>query len=512
MNIAELVRYWARWRPGHTAVITDDVRTSWAEFDARSDAIARGLRAAGVSKGDRVGMHLDNRIEAPLLTIACLKLGAILVPLNFKLTGGEILPLLEDADCKIVVSQARYLPQLELAAARLPFAIYSIDGRDVPAFSTLSVDMGSAPTEAVGLGDPGFICYTSGTTGRQKGALLTHGGAMYPGFAKNIAEGLSWRDSIMVAVPFVFTGAIISCFIQFAVNAGGTMVLESDFDIDRYLGVIEKHRVSAATTVPVVWERLMRSPGFAAADLSSMVSAAAGGAPVSIDLIEAYRAKGVSLIQSYGLTEASGLAATMHGEDAMAHIGWAGRPIMGSAMKIGDADGRALEPGEVGEIMVRGPHVMREYWRNPEATAATIVDGWLRTGDTGTMDEDGFVKIVDRSKDMIISGGINVYPAEIEKILAANPHIGELAVIGVPDSEWGEVPMIVASGARDRVAAMTAFECDGAAGLAPFKRPRRVVFIDDPLPRTLSGKVSKPSLRGRFPAVPPEAGILFGKR
>lgn len=511
MNIAELVRYWARWRPDHTAIITDDVKTSWAELDSRSDAIARGLRAAGVSKGDRVGMHLDNRIEAPLLTIACLKLGAIIVPLNFKLTPNELLPLLEDADCRVVISQSRYLAQLEVAAAKLPFAIYSVDGSDVRAFSALSIDGGPAPQEAIALSDPGFICYTSGTTGRQKGALLTHGSAMYPGFAKNLAEGLTWRDSIMVAVPFVFTGAIISCFIQLAVNAGGTMVLESDFDIDRYLDVIQKHRVSAATTVPVVWERLMRSPGFERADLSSMKSAAAGGAPVSIDLIEAYRAKGISLIQSYGLTEASGLAATMHGEDAIKHIGWAGRPIVGSDVQIGDEDGRALGSGEIGEIMVRGPHIMREYWRNPEATSATIVDGWLRTGDTGTMNTEGFVKIVDRSKDMIISGGINVYPAEIEKILAANPHVTELAVIGVPDSDWGEVPMIVASGVGNHAEAIAAFEREGGAQLAPFKRPRRVVFIDDPLPRTLSGKVSKPSLRGRFPAVPESAKPLFGK-
>ena len=179
MNIAELVRYWARWRPEHTAVITDDVRTSWAEFDARSDAIARGLRAAGVVKGDRLGMHLDNRIEAPLLTVACLKLGAMIVPLNFKLTGSEILPLLEDADCKLVVSQAKYLDRLDLAASKLPFTIYSLDGSDVRSFSSLLIDTGAAPTEAIALTDPGFLCYTSGTTGRQKGALLTHGGAMY---------------------------------------------------------------------------------------------------------------------------------------------------------------------------------------------------------------------------------------------------------------------------------------------------------------------------------------------
>ncbi len=509
MNIAELVRYWARWRPGHSAIIHDDVHMSWAELDARSDAIARGLRAAGVGKGDRVGLLLTNRVEAPLVTIATLKLGAIFVPLNFRLTGPELVPLLEDADCTLVVTEAAHLAQLEAANRTLPFAVYVLGSGDALPFADLEVEHGPAPQEVIALTDPGFICYTSGTTGQQKGALLTHGGAMYPGMAKNIAEGLTWRDKIMVAVPYVFTGALISCFIQFTVNAGGTMVLESDFDIDRYLRVIEKHRVSVATTVPVIWERLMRSPDFERADLSSMISAAAGGAPVSIDLIEAYKAKGIAMIQSYGLTEASGLVGTMHSEDAMRRIGWAGRAIMGTEFRIGDRDGHTLPLGETGEIMVKGPHVMQGYWRKPEVTAETIVDGWLRTGDVGMMDEEGFIKIMDRAKDMLISGGINVYPAEIEKALAGVPGFRELAVIGVPDSDWGEVPMIVASGVSDEAGLARAIEAEGAEALAKFKRPKSIVILEEALPRTLSGKVSKPALRKMFPQVPDQALRLF---
>ncbi len=509
MNIAELVRYWARWRPDHPAVIHNDSITSWAELDARSDAIARGLSAAGVGKGDRVGLLMSNRLEAPLVTVACLKLGAIFVPLNFRLTGIELLPLLEDADCAVVVTEAKHLAQLELASQTLRFKIYATDTNDVAAFSNLVVDAGARPMESIGLTDPAFICYTSGTTGRQKGALLTHGSAMYPGMAKNLAEGLTWRDSIMVAVPFVFTGAVISCFVQLAINAGGTMVLESDFDIDRYLHVIQKYRVSAATTVPVIWERLMRSPDFEAADISCMISAASGGAPVSIELIEAYKRKGISMIQSYGLTEASGLVATMHSEDAMKRIGWAGRAIVGTEIRIGDGDGQELPFGETGEIMVRGPHVMQGYWRKPDITAETIVDGWLRTGDLGIMDEERFIRIVDRSKDMLISGGINVYPAEIEKALAGVPGLAELAVIGVPDADWGEVPMIVAHPNGDTAGAIAAIESEGSASLAKFKRPKHIVFIDKPLPRTLSGKVSKPTLRQQFPHVPEGAQRLF---
>lgn len=512
MNLAELVRYWARWRPGHTAIIHKDGEVSWGELDARSDAIARGLRAQGVVKGDRVGMLMNNRIEAPLLVVACLKLGALLVPLNFRLTAVELLPLLEDAECKVVVTEASIASLLEPSAKSMDFTIFATEGRDVRSFDDLVVESGGVPHTDLALTDDAFICYTSGTTGRQKGALLTHGSAMYPGMAKNLAEGLNWRDRILVAVPFVFTGGIISCFIQLTVNAGGSMVLESDFDVERYLEVIERHRVSALTTVPVIWERLLRSPRFGSADLSSIVSAAAGGAPVSLDLIEAYRDKGISMIQSYGLTEASGLVGTMHSEDAIEHIGWAGRAIMGTEIRIGDTDGQTLPLGETGEIMVKGPHVMREYWRKPDITADTIVDGWLRTGDVGLMDGDGFLKLVDRSKDMLISGGINVYPAEIERALAGVEGVTEMAVIGVPDATWGEVPMVVAQACGDKESVIAGIEAIGGEALAKFKRPKSIVFIDEPLPRTLSGKVSKPSLRSNFPAVPESARPLFGTK
>ncbi|MDE2436875.1 MAG: AMP-binding protein [Sphingomonadales bacterium] len=511
MNIATLVRYWATWRPDHPAIIHNETRLSWRALDQRSDALARGLRAAGVGKGDRLGGLLTNRIELPLLIIATLKLGAIFVPLNFRLTGVELLPLLEDAECRLVVTEAAHLAQLEPASRSLSFAIHALDCNDARPYDDLVIADGPVPTEEIAATDPAFICYTSGTTGQQKGALLTHLSAIYPGMAKNIAEGLTWRDSIMVAVPLVFTGAVISCFIQFTVNAGGTMVLESDFNIDRYLGVIERHRVSAATTVPVVWERLARSPEFARTDISSMISAACGGAPVSLDLIETYRRKGISLIQSYGLTEASGLVATMHGEDAMHHIGWAGRAIMGTEIRIADHDLNTVPLGETGEILVKGPHVMQGYWRKPEATAQTIVDGWLRTGDLGMMNAEGFVRIVDRSKDMLISGGINVYPAEIENALAGVEGLADYAVIGVPDAEWGEVPMLVAANGGDHAALCEAIERVGRPALARFKQPKHLVLLGEALPRTLSGKISKPALRQRFPKVPEGALRLFAR-
>jgi acyl-CoA synthetase (AMP-forming)/AMP-acid ligase II len=289
---------------------------------------------------------------------------------------------------------------------------------------------------------------------------------------------------------------------QLTVYAGGTMVLERNFDPDRILELVERHGVSVMTTVPVVWERMARSPEFADRDLSTLTSAAVGGAPVPLDLLELYRQRGVSLIQVYGLTEASGLVSALRVEDAPAHPRSAGQAIMGTTVRIGtDQDGPA-EPGHVGEVLVRGANVMKEYWEQPEATAATIRDGWLCSGDLGVMDADGFITIVDRTKDMLISGGINVYPAEIERALAGVPGVVDLAVIGIRDQEWGQVPLLLLHTDGDPATPLQAIGAVAQRELAGFKRPRFAVVCERPLPRTLSGKISKPELRQRYPVLP----------
>ena len=210
------------------------------------------------------------------------------------------------------------------------------------------------------------------------------------------------------------------------------------------------------------------------------------------------------------MTESSGLAATIRPEDAVDRVGFAGLPIAGTQIRIGAEDRTTLAPGEVGEILIRGPHVMRGYWNKPDATAATIVDGWLASGDRGLQDEQGFLKVVDRTKDMLISGGINVYPAEIERTLSGVHGIVDLAVIGVPDEKWGEVPMIVLHGTRDPGAILSDIEAIGRTQLAGFKRPKYAVVCDEPLPRTFSGKLAKPTLRERYPHPPTDAVSLFG--
>jgi fatty-acyl-CoA synthase len=509
MNLADLVRYWGRWRPEHPAIIFGDQTVSWRELDAVSDAVARGLTAEGVGQGDRVGILMGNRPEVAFVALATLKLGAVCVPLNFRLTAIELAPLVEDAGCRAVVTETAFAPLLEIAAKTVDFETYSVDGTDVRPYTSLVLEVGSPPEVLIELDDPAFICYTSGTTGVQKGAVLTHRSVLHPAQAKALAEGLTWRDRMLVAVPMVFTGAIISCFMQVTVYLGATLVLEADFNPDRYLEVIERQRVTAWTSVPVVWERVAQSPGFATRDLSSLVSANVGGAPVRLDLIETFRERGIPLIQVYGMTESSGLAATIRPDDAVDRVGFAGLPIVGTQIRIGAEDRSTLPPGEIGEILIRGPHVMRGYWNRPEATADTIVDGWLASGDRGLQDDQGFLKVVDRTKDMLISGGINVYPAEIERALAGVDGIVDLAVIGVPDAKWGEVPMIVVHGTREPEGVLADIEAIGRSQLAGFKRPKYAVVSDEPLPRTFSGKLAKPVLRQRYPAAPPDAIPIF---
>lgn len=507
MNLAELVRFWGHWRPEHTALVSADREYGWAELDATSDAVAAGMAARGVRQGDRVGALLGNRAELVHTILATLKLGAVSVPLNVRLTAGELAPLVRDADCRLVVTEESLAPALELVDGP---DVVCVGGTDLPPWSALLEAGPTPPPVEISDADPAFLCYTSGTTGLQKGAVLTHRSVIAPGEAKVVAEGLTWRDRMLVAVPLVYTGAVISCFMQFTVYAGGTMVLERDFDPDRYLDMIERHRISALTTVPVLYERMATLPDFGSRDLSSLVSAAVGGAPVRLDLLETYRARGVSLIQVYGMTEASGLVSALRTEDASAYPGYAGKALRGTTIRIGGADPQdTAAAGEVGEILVRGPHVMREYWRKPDATAATMLPGgWLRSGDLGSMDDRGYLKVVDRTKDMLISGGINVYPAEIERALAGVEGVGELAVIGVPDERWGEVPMVLVSCAGDPAPVLDRLADTAQRDLAGFKRPRYAVVRTEPLPRTFSAKVAKPELRKAYPTVPADAVAL----
>ncbi|MGV9743717.1 class I adenylate-forming enzyme family protein [Rhodococcus zopfii] len=503
MNLADLTRFWGKTRSQQQAIVFRDTAQTWAEVDAITDALARGLAARGVRKGDRVAVMMLNRPELAHVILATLKLGAISVPLNFRLTAKELAPMVVDSAPRVVIVEDDFAPLLEVAAEQMEFETYAIGGSAHPPYERL-IDPGTAPLVAIDADDPAFICYTSGTTGEQKGALITHRNAMAPGISQTVTYGFSSRDRVLCSAPLVYTGSVLSIFMQLVVVPGATMVLLREYDPEIALDTFEREQITATTTVPVIWERMTMLPDFGTRKFAKFTFAGAGGAPVSLDLLDFYRSHGIPLTQCYGLTEASGMVSTLTYEDAVSRPGFAGLPLVGTRIRIGDP-GADTPAGEVGEILVRGEHVMQGYWNKPEATSATLDEGWLRTGDLGMQDESGFLKIVDRSKDMLISGGLNVYPAEIEKALHGIEGLVDLAVIGVKDDRWGEVPMVIFHSDRPAadIAADIAAVADG--NLAKFKRPKHAVALGEPLPRTFSGKLAKPALRRRFPEAPADA-------
>jgi fatty-acyl-CoA synthase len=374
-----------------------------------------------------------------------------------------------------------------------------------PALADLRLAAAGAPDVEVDRDDVALICYTSGTTGLPKGALITHGNIYAGAVAKCLAVGQTHRDRLLIPMPLAYTGGCVA-LLRDGITPGATTYLEPDADPERFLDLIEKERITSLVSVATLFEMMMQHPRFDSADLSSLTHAVTGGTTVTPHLLQAWMDRGVEITQGYGLTEAGGAFVTLlFPSDAIRKWGFTGKKLMHLDVIIVDEKGNELPPGESGEVLVRGPVVMKGYLGKPDETAKTLEGGWLHTGDVGFLDDEGFLKIVDRVKDMLISGGLNVYPAEIERALGGASGLDEFCVIGVSDERWGEVPMIVAS-SLDGVDIAVVWErcCDL---LADYKRPQYIVE-HGPLPRTLSAKITKKPLREQYPKAPAEAIAL----
>ncbi|MEX1147287.1 MAG: AMP-binding protein, partial [Sphingomonadales bacterium] len=327
-----------------------------------------------------------------------------------------------------------------------------------------------------------------------------HGAIRNGGIGNVIALGINFNDRLLVSLPLGYTWGTCQ-YLREALIPGATTIVETSFDTDRLIDVLEDEKISVWAPVVVLFERIADSPRFRDADFSNLRHVTTGRA--SLHLLKTWLAKGVRITQSYGLTETGGHATILYVEDAEGRMGSSGRAMMGCEVRIVDEDGRDLPSGEAGEVLIRGAVVMKGYLNKPEETARTMKNGWLWTGDIGVLDADGFLTIVDRSKDMLRSGGLNVYPAELERVLAGVDGLEEFTVIGVNDERWGETPMIVANGTKPLD--VTGLKARAVAELADFKRPRYYVDYGKPLPRTVSGKVLKRELRLEFETVPDHA-------
>ncbi|MFE9899194.1 acyl-CoA synthetase [Streptomyces achromogenes] len=488
----------ARKTPDRIAVVHEDREVTYRQLHERVLRLAHALRTLGVARGDRVA-YLGPNHPAFLETLfAAGALGAVFVPLNTRLTAPELAYHLTDSGAAVLVHAPEQAETAAPAAADAGVShriALAGPGSGALGYDDLLAGGGTAPLdEPVAPDDPCMIMYTSGTTGHPKGAVLSHANIVWNSVNVLVDLDLAADEVTLVTAPLFHTAALNMTCLPTLLK-GGRVILLGAFDPDRVLRLIESHRVTCMFGVPTMYDALAARPRWPEADLTSLRSLNCGGAPVPERTIATYLARGLAFAQGYGMTEASPGVLFLDREQTSAKAGSAGVPHFFTDTRVVLPDGHDAAPGERGEILVSGPNVMTGYWNRPAETAAAVTDdGWLRTGDIARTDEDGFAYIVDRVKDMFISGGENVYPAEVENVVLGHPAVEECAVIGVPDARWGEVGravVVLKPGARAKEADIL----DHLRGrLAKYKIPKSVVFTEA-LPRTASGKLVKPAVR-----------------
>jgi fatty-acyl-CoA synthase len=477
--------------PDRVAIAYEGREWTYRQLHERAGRLAHALAGLGVRRGDRVAYLGANHPTFLEALFATGRLGAVFVPLNWRLAEPELAYIVGDSTPDVLLHAREFAPVADRLDVRATVAAGA-------AYEELLDGASSDPLdEPVHPDDVCMIIYTSGTTGRPKGAMLTHANIAWNSVNVLLDLDLAGDEVTLVAAP-MFHVAALNMTVLPTLLKGGRVVLLPAFDAPRVLDLIARHRVTLLFGVPTMFLALTRAPAWAAADLSSVRSAICGGAPVPAAVIAAYQERGVTFMQGYGLTEAAPGVLFLRRDQSARKAGSAGTASFFTDVRLVRPDGGDAAPGEPGELLAQGPNVMAGYWRRPDETAAVLSpDGWLRTGDVGVADDEGYISIRDRTKDLIISGGENVYPAEVEEALYLHPAVAECGVIGVPDETWGEVGRAVVV-LRDGVTA----EPDELIGfladrIAKFKVPKSVVFTDS-LPRTASGKIIKKELRSRF--------------
>ncbi|WP_435604334.1 acyl-CoA synthetase [Streptomyces sp. bgisy130] len=481
----------ARKTPHRVVLIHRDVAVNYAALHARTIRLAHVLRAAGIRRGDRVAYLGANHPSYLETLFAAGVLGAVFVPLNTRLAGPEVAYQLADSGAKALIHAPSHGVLAEGLRGETDVRTRIVVGPD---YEHLLADASTEPIdEPVGLDDICIIMYTSGTTGRPKGAMLTHGNLTWNAVNVLVDQDLIADEVALVSAPLFHTAGLNMLTLPVLLK-GGCCVLVEAFDPGGTFELIEDYRITFMFGVPAMFDQIARHPRWAGADLSSLRMLSCGGSPVPTSLIATYQSRGLTFMQGYGMTEAAPGTLFLDAEHAVSKAGSAGVPHFFSDVRVVRPDLSPVGVGETGEILVRGPHVMPGYWGLPQESDAAFADGWFRTGDAARVDEDGFVTIVDRLKDMIISGGENIYPAEVEDVLLAHPGIVECAVIGVPDERWGEVGRAVVV-AREGVRIDPDEVLASLAGrLAKYKIPKSVVVVEA-LPRTASGKLLKTRVR-----------------
>jgi long-chain acyl-CoA synthetase len=486
-NLATVMTRSAREHADRTAIRLDDVEVAYSRLDEASAQVAAMLAAKGVRPGDRVGIMLPNVPYFALVYYGALRAGAVVVPMNTLLKAREVAFYLQDPQAKLCFAWGDVAEAAESGARETDAEVVAVRSGE---FEQLLADH-EPDREVVDREDrdTAVILYTSGTTGKPKGAELTHSNLLHN---TEVAVGLAQLtpdDVVLGALP-LFHSFGQTCGLNATMAAGATLSMIARFDPGKALGMIERDQVTVFQGVPTMYTAMLHHPEPESFDVSSLRLCMSGGSAMPVEVLKGFEdAFGCKVLEGYGLSETSPVASFNH-PDRERKPGSIGTPVEGVEMKVVDEDGNEVDRGEVGEIVIKGHNVMKGYLDRPDATEEAIKDGWFHTGDMGTVDEDGYFSIVDRKKELIIRGGYNVYPREIEEVLYEHPAVRECAVIGVPDDKMGEevgAAVVLKEGQDVDEAALKDFV---KAEVAGYKYPRRIWFVDE-LPKTATGKILK---------------------
>jgi len=514
-NVGYIVQKRADMSPDKPAIIFEDEPVTYRELNEGVNRAAHLLRKRGIGNGDRVSVVLLNCVEFLEVYFACAKLGAILVPLNHRLVGPELVYQLNDCGARMVVFHDVFLDNIDQIRGQLKAEadkfIYlasgnpSGNGSELPGCPPWARDYHEwtgnqpvsepVPESPLSFNAPLAIVYTSGTTGNPKGAVLTHEQTFFKNFQVAFYVEARPEDVFVAQMPLCHSGGLFIVATP-ALCAGMTMVMRRGFNPAEFAGDIERYRGTIVFGLTTMWRMVLETGKLDETDLSSVRCVLGGGERTPPSLFEELAKRGLHMRQGFGQTENSAMMMMPTG-DVQRKMGSIGKPGFFTDIWIKGSNGKRAAPGEIGEIVARGPTVMDGYWNLPKETAKTLVDGVLHTGDLGYMDEEGYFYIVDRAKDMYRSGGENVYPAEVEKILAGHPKISNVAIIGVPDEKWGETGMAFIVPTQGETVVEEEVLEYLERKVAKFKYPKHIKFMDD-LPLTPTMKVRKSVLKERF--------------
>ncbi len=500
INIGDFLNRRAKLHPNREGLVCEGVRLTFGQMNERANRLARAMKKLGIQPGDRVALLAFNEVEYFDVFFGLGKIGAVLVPLNYRLAGPELQYILQDSEAKVFIFGKEYHEIVDGFRKEIPAEhLISLDEQPPEWAASLPKLVGAEsadePELVGGDHDTLSILYTSGTTGRPKGAMLTH--LNYFWSAVTMEVTLKERgDTSMIALPLFHIGALGG--LPYFVHRGTRSVLLRTFDPKRFLEVVQQEKVTGFGSVPVMLTFLKLVPDFEKYDFSSVKIILVYAAPVPVSLIEEYNKAGIEVRQLYGLTECTGPASVIDSENAISRAGSCGRPFFHTDIRLVDDNDQVVTgPDALGEVAIRADNVMKGYWNRPEETARTIRDGWLYTGDIARRDKEGFYYIFDRKKDMIISGGENIYPAELEDIILTHPQVADVGVIGFEHETWGEAvkAIVVCKPGESLTEEGLITWCKDKMG--KFKIPKKVVFTDN-IPRTPTGKILKRILREQY--------------